>query len=142
MDDLKSLITEIEMLISQLKENYELTNAIDTKLRENLFEKLAQLPNGDEIKAEFDKIFNANDESDTKKLKSKREKRSIPAVQQSNFETERKQTCVELFADFGIFFNKSISKVGLKYCSETEIVRRGDESVKSGALGNFKVVKQ
>jgi len=42
-------------------------------------------------------------------------------------EKERKQTCVELFADFGSFFNQSLSKVGFKYCTETEIVRRQDE---------------
>lgn len=41
-------------------------------------------------------------------------------------EKERKQTCVELFADFGSFFNQSLS-VGFKYCTETEVVRRRDE---------------
>ncbi|CAG9811095.1 unnamed protein product [Chironomus riparius] len=38
-------------------------------------------------------------------------------------EKERNQMCVELFADFGSFFNRSLSKVGFKYCTETEIVR-------------------
>lgn len=51
--------------------------------------------------------------------------RSQRSAVQSN-EIERKQTCVELFADFGSFFNKSLSKVGFKYCTESEIVRRGD----------------
>jgi hypothetical protein len=124
-------IDEITEIFSKIYQNYEETNTIDDDLKDQFYSKLRLIPVGHKIIIEFEKILAkiTKDESDKNETKNQggplRIKRQAAPLN-PQFETEKKQTCIELFADFGSFFNKSISKVGLKYCSESEIVRRSD----------------
>lgn len=145
METYEILVKEIFDILNQLQSSFEQTNEINGELREIFYDKIKQLPNGHKIKNKFDEIFDFGRDEGDKSLASKesavRGKRSVfnsnqpssvaPAgqfstIQPQRNEIEKKQTCVELFADFGSFFNRTISKVGIKYCSESEIVRRID----------------
>lgn len=120
----EKLIGEIFEILKSLEEVFEIKNEIDENLRGKFYEKVHRLPNYGDIIQEFEKVF-SRDVSDNSQEILKRPKRDAKDfLPPPNI--ERKQTCVELFADFGSFFNKSISKFGFKYCSETEIVRRGE----------------
>lgn len=125
----EKLIDEIRELLDQLEANFVLKNEVNVEIREKLLEKFKKLPNGDLILVEFEKIFAkiSQDVQDNAQKASTRPKRNARlALTPQQPEIERKQTCVELFADFGTFFSRSISKVGFKYCSESEIVRRSE----------------
>jgi hypothetical protein len=128
----EKLIKEIREILKSLEENYEAKNEIDESLRIKFYSKVHQLPNSDEIILEFERIFALDlnlDKLDNSKetltsLRPKRDAKFLPPP-----EIEKNKKCVEVFADFGAFFNKSISKFGFKYCSESEIVRRTEAIV-------------
>lgn len=126
----ETLIEEIREILKNLQEIYELKNEIDESLRIKFYEKVHKLPNSDEIITEFERIFSRDVNDNSKELlsSSKRPKRNAKAFLPPP-DVEKNKKCVEVFADFGAFFNKSISKFGFKYCSESEIVRRSEAIV-------------
>lgn len=140
----ESLIEEIYKVLNDLEEIYKIKNDIDESLRNKFYEKVHQLPNSDEIISEFERVF-ARDVNDNPKVtesvkvfktKPRRNKRDVKNLPPPVI--EKNKTCVEVFADFGAFFNKSISKFGFKYCSETEIVRRNDQTIEMANFGEKK----
>lgn len=122
----ENLIEDIRGILKSLEENFVDQNEIDENLKIVFYDKVRHLPNSDEIITEFERVFarDVNDNSKVHPKLSNRAKRDAKGFLPP--EVERKQTCVEVFADFGAFFNKSISKFGFKYCSESEIVRRSE----------------
>lgn len=121
----EEIIQEIREILKKLEEIYEIKNEIDENLRQKLYKKFHQLPNSDEIIEEFEKTFTRDVIDNSEEISSNRKKRETKFLP----EIEKNKKCVEIFADFGAFFNKSISKFGFKYCTESEIVRRSEISM-------------
>jgi hypothetical protein len=128
-------LEEIYEIYTKLYQSFEANGKVDESLKSKFQEKLKVIPETAEIVENFEKLLlkiekEAHKERNEEKKKPGdgpiRIKRQAAPLNPPAFETEKKQTCIELFADFGSFFNRSISKVGLKYCSESEIVRRSD----------------
>ncbi|KAG5668786.1 hypothetical protein PVAND_016712 [Polypedilum vanderplanki] len=131
----EATIDEINKLFEKICQIHEESGIIDEEIKIQYYAKLKVLPNAEEIIQEFEKLIEklTKEENEQESLKSVNTSEDKPlrikrqsAPLNPQYETEKKQTCIELFADFGAFFNKSISKIGLKYCSESEIVRRSD----------------